>query len=164
MPATALSHLAICVSDIDRSLTFYRDLLGFRVVQDFVKNTGSGSYLHTFKTPQPKQRAVVMYFGEEDAGTLIALEQVPGAKPDGRPILLDQIGITHISFSVPDVPKMARELVAKGVETVGPLEAYQDASGHISNVYVRDPDGILIQFDEGITKESMDPAPQKPTA
>ena len=31
MPALGMSHVAFCVRDIEQSLAFYRDALGFRV-------------------------------------------------------------------------------------------------------------------------------------
>ena len=73
----------------------------------------------------------------------------PGEEPDGDPIKLDQIGISHLSFSVPDVKALAEELVSKGVQLAGPLESRMDAQGNLGNFYVYDPDGILIQFDSG---------------
>ena len=34
MEATAVSHIAICVRDMDKSLAFYRDILGMKVTYD----------------------------------------------------------------------------------------------------------------------------------
>ena len=73
----------------------------------------------------------------------------PGDQPDGEPIKLDQIGISHISFTVPDVKALAEELVAKGVQLAGPLEGFTNAQGEVSSIFVYDPDGILVQFDSG---------------
>ena len=64
----------------------------------------------------------------------------------GDAILLDQVGISHISFGVEDVAGLARELMAKGFELAGPIESFTNADGEIRSIYVRDPDGILVQF------------------
>ena len=40
--ASAISHIALCVRDLERSLQFYRDGLGFQVTKDEVQDTGSG--------------------------------------------------------------------------------------------------------------------------
>ena len=77
---------------------------------------------------------------------VMALRLSGQGKPDGQPILLDQVGISHISFGVADVASLADELVAKGYELAGPRESYTDAKGEIRSIYVRDPDGILVQF------------------
>ena len=60
--------------------------------------------------------------------------------------MLDQVGISHISFGVADVAGLADELAAKGYELAGSRESYTDANGKIKSIYVRDPDGILVQF------------------
>ena len=86
-----------------------------------------------------------MAYGDGATPTL-TLTSHPGENPDGDPILLDQVGIRHISFGVQDVAALADELVAKGYELAGPRESFVNANGEINSVYVRDPDGILVQF------------------
>ncbi|GIS93999.1 MAG: hypothetical protein CM1200mP22_12360 [Dehalococcoidia bacterium] len=76
----------------------------------------------------------------------MTLTSHPGEKSDGQPILLDQVGISHISFGVADVASLADELIAKGYELAGSRESYTDPNGDIKSIYVRDPDGILVQF------------------
>ena len=88
-----------------------------------------------------------MTYGEGD--TTPSLTMTSGEEADGEPIKLDQIGISHLSFSVPNVKALAEELTSKGVPPVGPLEARTDAQGNLGSFYVYDPDGILIQFDGG---------------
>jgi len=34
MEATAISHIAICTRDMEKSLAFYRDILGMQVLSD----------------------------------------------------------------------------------------------------------------------------------
>ena len=49
MKATLMSHIAFCVRDIDKSLAFYRDVLGMEVVFDQVQDTTSGSLPNVYK-------------------------------------------------------------------------------------------------------------------
>jgi len=44
------------------------------------------------------------------------------------------------------VKALAEELVAKGVKLAGSMEVLTNSRGEIRSIYVRDPDGILIQF------------------
>ena len=90
-----------------------------------------------------------MTYGEGDSTPSLTMTSHPGEEADGEPIKLDQIGISHLSFSVPNVRALAEELTSKGVPPVGPLEARTDAQGNLGSIYVYDPDGILIQFDGG---------------
>ena len=73
----------------------------------------------------------------------------PGDQVGGDPIKLDQRGISHISFEVENVQDYAQELLAKGVSLAGTLEDFTDAAGNVRTIFVYDPDGILVQFDEG---------------
>jgi catechol 2,3-dioxygenase-like lactoylglutathione lyase family enzyme len=64
--------------------------------------------------------------------------------------MLDQVGISHLSFTVSDVEALTQRLLDNGVETCGPVDAFKDATGRLRTVFFRDPDGILVQFDDGL--------------
>ena len=149
MPASAMSHVAICVRSVDRSLAFYRDLLGFRVLSDKVQDTTTGGLPHVYKNRHAQRRIATLSYGEGDLAPHVVMTEHPGDPTEGEPIKLDQVGISHMSFTVPDVAKLTEELAAKGVRTSGPAEAFKDASGHIRTVFLVDPDGMLVQIDDG---------------
>ena len=149
MDAIAISHIAFCVSDIEKSLEFYRDILGMRVLFDQVQDTTSGGLPSVYEHARQTRRTVHLALGEGSNAPHLVMTTHPGAAADGTPIKLDQVGISHYSFSVSDTKALAAELVAKGVELAGPLENWTDAQGNIGSFYVRDPDGILVQFDRG---------------
>jgi glyoxylase I family protein len=148
MEATGISHLAICVRDLDKSLEFYRDILGMRVLADRVQDTTTGGLPHVHQHARKTRRRVRLAYADGAIPTL-TMTCHPGEEPDGRPIKLDQIGISHISFTVKDVKALAGELTAKGVQLAGPLEGFTNSRGEVSSIFVYDPDGILVQFDSG---------------
>ena len=145
MEASCITHIGICVRDMDRSLAFYRDALGMKVLGDRPTDPTEGGRLHNYKHRRTARRWVSLSYAEGATPTL-TLTSHPGDEPDGQAILLDQTGISHISFGVNDVKSLAEELVAKGVELAGPIESFTNANGEIRSIYVRDPDGILVQF------------------
>ena len=49
MDASAISHIAICVADLDKSLEFYRDNLGMEVLADRIQDTTTGGLPHVYK-------------------------------------------------------------------------------------------------------------------
>jgi catechol 2,3-dioxygenase-like lactoylglutathione lyase family enzyme len=51
---------------------------------------------------------------------------------------------------VTNVDELTKRLLAQGAETCGPPDAFKDGQGRIRTVFFRDPDGILVQFDEGL--------------
>ena len=95
------------------------------------------------------RRQVTLAYGEGDARPQFVMTEHPGEPPDGEPIKLDQIGISHLSFTVPSVAQLTQQLLAKGYKTSGSPDAFQDQSGRVRTVFFCDPDGILVQFDEG---------------
>jgi catechol 2,3-dioxygenase-like lactoylglutathione lyase family enzyme len=148
MEATGISHIAICVRDLDKSLEFYRDILGMKVLADRMQDTTTGGLPHVHKHSRKTRRQVRLAY-EEGAIPTLTMTCHPGEEPDGEPIKLDQIGISHISFTVKDVKALAEELIAKGVPLAGPMDGFTNPRGEVSSIFVYDPDGILVQFDSG---------------
>lgn len=147
--ASAVSHVAVCVRDLEASLRFYRDMLGFQVSKDQVQDTSTGGLPHLYQAQHARRRVVHLRYGDATSVPFLVLTEHPGEAVTGTPIMLDQVGISHISFTVPHVEALTQRLLAQGAQTCGPADAFRDATGHIRTVFFRDPDGILVQFDEG---------------
>ena len=147
MEATGVSHIAICVRDMEKSLAFYRDILKMRVTLDQVQDTTKGGLPHVYGHARKTRRTVHVQSGEDNTIPSLVLTTHPGEEADGGPIKLDQIGISHVSFSVKNLKGLAEELQSSGVKLASPMEAFMDAQGNASSIFVYDPDGILVQFD-----------------
>ena len=145
MDASCVTHIGICVRDMDRSLAFYRDILGMTVLGDRMTDPTEGGRLHNYLHERQARRWVSLAYGDGATPTL-TLTSHPGDEPDGEPIKLDMVGISHVSFGVADVKGLTEELLGKGVELAGPIESFTNADGDIRSIYVYDPDGILVQF------------------
>jgi catechol 2,3-dioxygenase-like lactoylglutathione lyase family enzyme len=136
-----ISHIAIGVRDMERSLRFYRDLLGLEVMLDAEEKVGSGS-----------RRAVYMRWNS--GGGFIVLSQTLGREPAGTPPRLDHVGIHHFAFGVDDLEERVEKLRRAGVKIlVGPYAADtvaygEKAGGKILTCLFEDPDGTILQFDQ----------------
>ena len=148
MNSSGVSHIAVCVRDLDESLKFYRDILGMTVAVDRVQDTTTGGLPHVYAHNRATRRQAVLTYGEGAVPTLVMTSH-PDGDADGAPIKLDQVGISHISFTVPDVKALADELISNGVALAGPMDGFTNADGEVSSIFVYDPDGILVQFDSG---------------
>ena len=151
MKAKGVSHIAVCVADLERSLHFYRDLLGLTVrlhtTQQMARRPGAES-AEMYQRPRESRTVANVYFDDPDTTEpFLVLTSHPGDEVEGEPIKLDQIGISHISFGVEDVRAYAEELVAKGVPLAGTMADFTDEQGVMRTFFVYDPDGILVQFD-----------------
>ena len=149
MEATCVTHVGVCVRDMAESLKFYRDALGMKVIGEKVTDITEGgtqsARLDNYALERNTRHWVSLAYGDGMTPTL-TLTSHPGERADGSPILLDQVGISHISFGVDDVASLVDELEAKGYRLAGARDSFTDANGEISSIYVRDPDGILVQF------------------
>lgn len=153
MKAKGVSHIAMCVADLDRSLHFYRDLLGLTVrlhtTQEMARRPGAES-AEMYQRPRESRTVANVWFDDPDTTQpFLVLTSHPGSEVEGDPIKLDQIGISHISFGVEDVRAYAEELMAKGVSLAGTLDDFTNDQGVMRTFFVYDPDGILVQFDQG---------------
>lgn len=143
-----ISHIAICVRNLERTLAFYRDLVGLRVDKDEIQPTESGGLPHVYQQPRKTRRVVYLRYGDGPTTPFLVFTEHPGETVSGEAIMLDQVGISHFSFTVPNVEDLTRRLLAAGAETRGPADSFRDADGRIRTVFFRDPDGMLVQFDQ----------------
>jgi catechol 2,3-dioxygenase-like lactoylglutathione lyase family enzyme len=140
-----IHHTGYTVGDLDRSLAFYRDLLGLEVLATQEKQ---GGYL----------AAVVGY---PDAHVRMAHLRAPGGDhvvelfqylaPDGeRPGRLEpcNVGTSHLCFVVDDLHALYERLLAAGVDTFvcppEPIDTGINRGGFA--LYLRDPDGIPVEL------------------
>ena len=153
MKAKGVSHIALCVADLEKSLEFYRDILGLTVkmhtTQEMARRPGAES-AEMYERPRKARTVANIYFDEPTSPQpFLVLTSHPGDEVGGEPIKLDQKGISHLSFEVENVKAYAEELIGKGVPLAGTMEDFTDDSGNVRTIFVYDPDGILVQFDEG---------------
>src|ERR1700688_1192883 len=99
----AVSHIAVGVREMDRSLHFYRDLLGLKVCLDTMENIGGLKSLFA-KPTKVNRRAVYLRCEEGPHASFIVLSQNPVEVP-GDPIKIDQVGVHHFAFWVDDLPE-----------------------------------------------------------
>jgi catechol 2,3-dioxygenase-like lactoylglutathione lyase family enzyme len=140
----ATNHTSFTVSDLDRSLAFFRDALGFEVTS---KGPRSPSLIQAIT-------------GVEGAEVLIAYVRGPGhsieliqyIKPETRSSVRPQpcdTGFSHIAYDVDDIDAAIQAARDHSVEPIGPVVAIDQGPNRGSRVaYLRDPDGITIEFIE----------------
>ena len=157
MNPRSLSHVALGVRDYDRSLHFYRDLLGFQVAQEVTEFGGAQYEGGISERHDRKYRIAVLRYGEASPGPYGMSEKAPvialvapwGAPPSGTAIKADQVGISHFGVWVKGLDAICEELKSKGVKFAAPPHTgAKTKEGTLRSAFVEDPDGILIQLDE----------------
>ena len=140
VPLLRLTHIGICVSDLERSLRYYRDLLGFDYEHELaVEGEPSDTLL---RLRGVNLRAVYL---TRDGVRIELLYFASPAAPPARMRPLNEHGLTHLSFRVADLDATLDALRTAGErvleETVIRFPEFQSAAG-----MVVDPDGQLIEL------------------
>ncbi len=127
---TGINHLAMATADMDKTIRFWRDLLGMRLVAGL----GRPGYRHYFLEISPADLIAFFEWPEVEA----VAEKDHGAPVKG-PLAFD-----HVSFGV------------AGEEDLWELKARLEGAdiwvsevvdhGFIHSVYAFDPNGIAIEF------------------
>ncbi len=117
-------YTGIRVRDLDRSLAFYTDLFGMKVIGGGTMPHG-GRYVH-LRTPGSQQRLELNWYPKGS--------RFYGSYRNGEEM-------DHLAFVVGNVRAAYRELVRKGARP-----AVDPAHSKGTEVYVKDPDGIWIEL------------------
>lgn len=141
MSVLRFTHIGICVADLERSIRFYRDLLGFHLRSDLrVQGEPSQTLL---RLPSVDLHAVYL---ERDGMRIELLHyESPGATGSTEPRAMNQRGLTHLSLRVDDLAGTVDRLGAAGARVLEDsridIPAFSAAA-----VFVCDPDGTLIEL------------------
>lgn len=138
------NHTSFTVSDLERSIAFLRDCLGFKVV-----------------SKAPRDPALVSRItGVAGADMMIAFVKAPGhtlelieyrapatkGKVSARPC---DTGFAHVAFNVDDAQAAVDAASGYGVQAIcAPVTIDQGPNKGRKVVYVRDWDGITFEFIE----------------
>lgn len=114
-----VAHMAIYVSDIEKSRIFYRNLLGFQEPYD-LKNADGSLSLTFFKVNEDQY-----------------IEVFPGLKPE------TQDRLNHIAFQTDDAEALRKYLAAQGVKV--PDKVNKVRIGNTS-FNVKDPEGHTLEI------------------
>jgi catechol 2,3-dioxygenase-like lactoylglutathione lyase family enzyme len=131
-------HLVVGVTDMDRALAFYRDVLGMDVVFETLI---SGEPFDAVLDAKRKQEGRVV--GGLVGGLMIELLSL-GTKPADKPGRRGITGIHNVSLSVVDLDDTHRRIRDAGYEPdQDPFEI-----GGVRMFFVKDPDGTPVEFIE----------------
>jgi catechol 2,3-dioxygenase-like lactoylglutathione lyase family enzyme len=137
-------HTSFTVSDLDRSLAFYRDQLGCDVLATQEKE---GGYLAAIVGDS---RAHVKMAHLRLAGSDHVIELFEYIAPEGGVADVQpwNVGSSHICFIVDDLPALYQRLLESGVTSFvsPPVEVDTGINAGGFALYVRDPDGINVEL------------------
>ncbi|MBP2652553.1 MAG: glyoxalase/bleomycin resistance protein/dioxygenase [Firmicutes bacterium] len=137
----SIDHACFTVSNMERTIAFYRDILGMKVDWD------SAAEGVVFKGPEAdkvtgcpntEQRLVFMSIGNNYRIEFVQFT------PTGKPLVdnkASNIGAAHVCFKTDNLHELYHKLMANGVQ----LHCAPQHIGFGWTMYFRDPDGIILE-------------------
>jgi len=141
MSVQRLSHIGICVSELERSVRFYRDVLGFEELSRLqVKGEESERLL---EIEGGELQAVYL----QRDGTRIELLFYPAAGHEQSltPAPMNRLGFTHLSLRVTDLASVVAAVESCGGSNLDNTLIDKPEWG-TKAVFVTDPDGLRIEL------------------
>lgn len=142
----ALHHTGLTVSNLERSLAFYRDLLGCEVIATQEK---SGGYLAAI-VGYPDAHVRMAHLRASASDHILELFEYVTPAP-GRPEIEPRnIGSAHVSFVVSGLWGVYERLLAAGVSSFvsPPVDVDTGVNAGGRALYLRDPDRIIVELFE----------------
>lgn len=123
-------HVSIRASDIDRSLSFYKNLLGMELVR---------------RRPIPQNRAEIAFLKDPDGEFALELTHYDDQKD------FEQVGymkrtFDHLAFKVEDLQGLVEKVKEADYNVTD--EPFELSPGHWL-AFIEDPDGTLIELIQG---------------
>ena len=144
----SVHHLRLAVSDVQRSVAFYTEILGFQVAVDAPPPPDDENYEALVDSLQGG--VILMH-----QGMFIGLRPVNAERAtEGDRFDPFRVGLDHLSFSVPsraDLDAATRLLDERGVEH-GPIRELAPLG--LSFLAFFDPDGIALELTAPISDPS----------
>lgn len=136
--------VGVVVSDLDKSVRFYTNAIGFKEVSGFSVSAEMGKKIGLTDSRPVKIR--VFELGEGNLATRIKLMSFPeaaGAKPDRR-FIHSTLGLNYLTIYVSDMTVALARLKAGEVKLLG--ESPVALGGGTLLVTFQDPDGTFIEL------------------
>jgi len=142
-----IHHVSISTRDLERLLSFYRDLLGLEQVLD-TQIADNPSFDRVVGLPGARARGVFLQAGNAYIEFWQYSAPVGKAPIENRPAC--DAGLTHMCFDIEDLAATYEKLAQAGVLFLSPPQHL----GSVITCYIRDPDGNLIELRQGIKEKS----------
>jgi catechol 2,3-dioxygenase-like lactoylglutathione lyase family enzyme len=143
MQVRGINHLAMVTGDMNTTVQFYQDVLGFPVVATTGNKPGSYPFRH--------------YFFKVGPQTTLAFFEWPGMvepfhKPAGKPEQ-GRWQFDHLSFDVPDEKALLdfQQCLLQAGHQVTPVVDH----GFIQSIYFMDPNGIALEASYWMTDATV---------
>jgi len=135
---TAIRHVGLVVSDLDRMIGFYSEVFGFRLTSRALE---MGPYIETL-VGLPDARLEWAKLADSN-GLLLELLCYHSHPEEPRDSPVQRHGCSHMALTVRDIRAALKRLEACGGKA-GPPQ--RNPENTVLVAYARDPEGILLEL------------------
>lgn len=138
-----IRHFGIVVSDIEKSLHFYKDLLGLKIKIDTIEK---GNFIDTILGLENIQVRTIKMLADE-GNTLVELlwyQSHQGRKIENKKIF--DIGASHLALTVDNLESLYQKLKEGGVKFIAPPQVSPDGKAKVAFCF--DPDDVPVELVE----------------
>ena len=130
MTLLGFEHVGMTSGDLDRTIAFYRDLLGLKLVLRKPSGQGEVAFLDA-------GGGMLEIFASKDDKAVPSRDVPPG-----------EAGVRHLTFAFDEVDTIFAALEAAGVAVVERPRPAHHTEMIARVAFVRDPDGIIVELIE----------------
>ena len=144
-------HVGLTVSNIDKSIEFYRDILGLEFQGEILMEGKETDIL--FNKPNSRCRVAYLNGSKIIHTPPIELIQFLDTEIYNSKADLFKTSISEICFEVKDIQKVYEHLLANKVECLSSPQYFdftKQGMGKSKALYFKDPDGIILELMESI--------------
>jgi catechol 2,3-dioxygenase-like lactoylglutathione lyase family enzyme len=141
---TGIHHLALITDDMDKTIRFWRDLLGMKMLAA----TGDGRNRQYFF--EICENNIISFFQWPEA---VNPERKHHGVPPTKPMAFD-----HVAIGVSDDEEL--DEMKQKLETAGFKVSYKVDHGYFHSIYAFDPNGVPIEFTADVPGRSLREIPR----
>ena len=138
---TGIRHTGIVVANLDDALSFYQEVLGFRVERRMEEG---GAYLSEVLGVEDVHATTVKM--SVPGGGMIELLYFPDHQKDRLPPEITSLGLTHIALSVTDLDALCADLKERKITFRSDPGVSPD--GKVKIAFCQAPDGTWLELVE----------------
>ncbi|MDC0066741.1 VOC family protein [Verrucomicrobia bacterium] len=137
------------VSDLDRSIKFYTDAIGFKVTGEFSVPGGFAKDSGLTNSKELNIKILTLGGSDGEDATKLKLMQVKGSGGKADHKTIDStLGLSYITIFIKDTDKALAKLKEAGVKPIakGPVTLPENLDPSLALTIVRDPDGNFVEL------------------
>ena len=137
----AVRHIGIVVSDKEKALHFYRDLLGLKVVKVMEE---SGEYIDNMLGLKNVRVNTVKMSADNGVTLIELLEFKSHLSRNGGARKIYSVGPSHVAFTVENLDEIYLRMSEAGIRFNAPPQRSPD--GYAKVTFCSDPDGTPVEL------------------